>query len=176
MERGDSKPTLEHIKRENPLLPSEKSDTGAKALVAVATPVRKGEATFEVRGECSRFVKRGHRSEECHGGKQKKEYKGCFFFASQEYKAVKCPMRWKGENGNESALLTRATDATADLHSTSLRKVEIWTSDSGATRTMTLSSKALINDTIESEGRYFAAGDGNLLPVAGSGQLEISAE
>ena len=51
---------------------------------------------------------RGHRGEECRRSKQTMKYKGCFICGSQEHKAANCPERWKGESGNESALLARA--------------------------------------------------------------------
>ena len=137
---------------------------------------KRGKQRSKFEGECSKCGKWGHRSEECRGGKQKKKYDRCLICGSQEHKAANCPKRWKGENGNESALLTRATAATGDPRNTNLGKSETWTSDSRATSTMTPSPEGLLNYTVEPEGRCVVATDGKLLPVAGSGQLEIVAE
>ena len=52
-------------------------------------------------------------------GKQKKHYDSCFILGNQEHKAANCPKRWKGESGNESVVLTRATTVAMDSRNTS---------------------------------------------------------
>ena len=87
-----------------------------------------------------------------------------------------CPKRWKGKSGNESAVLNRATTATMDSRNTSLGSCETWTSDSGATSTITSSSEGFLKYTVEPEGRYVETANAKLLPVGGCGKLEIEAK
>ena len=119
---------------------------------------------------------RGHRSEQCAGGKQKKKYDGCFICGDQEHKVANCPKHWKEESRNESVLLTRAAIAAMGSRNTSLGICETWTADSGTTSTMASSSEGFLYYTVRPEGRYVETANGKLLPVAGCGQLAIVAE
>ena len=142
-----------------------KSEAGAKALVVAATPgyhkpqlapskSKWGKHRSKFDGGCSKCGRRGHSGDECRGDKQKKKYDGCFICSSQEHKAANCPKRWNGENGNESALLTRATTVAIDSRNTSLGSCETWTPDSRATSTLTSSSEGFLYYTVELGGRY----------------------
>ena len=157
-------------------LRAEKCEAGAKALPVAATPGhhkpqpapskskwRKQRSKFD--GECFKCGRRGHRGQEYRRGKQKKKYEGCFICGRQAYKAA-----------NESTLLTRVTTVAINSGNNSLGSCETWTSNSGATSTMALSSENFLDYIVEPEGRYVEIANGKLLPVVGCGQLEIVAE
>ena len=63
-----------------------------------------------------------------------------------------------------------------DSRNTSMENCETWTSDSGATSTMTSSSEDFLDYTVEPESIYVETANGKLLPVVGCGQLAIVPE
>ena len=106
LEGRNDEPTRAHIEKvtlnQYDRLRAEKSKAGAKALAVAAAPGyhepqsvlleskwAKQRSKFD--GECSTCGRRGHRGEECRGGKQKKKYYGCFICDSQKRNATNCP-------------------------------------------------------------------------------------
>lgn len=142
---------------------------------------------LESKGECSKCGKRGHRREECGGGIPKTDIQ-CFICGSPEYKAAACDKGWAEEGRNESALLSRqfyppakktaltALSVCKDTGDSSGDGNETWTADSGATSNVAPSGKELRKYQPVTAGTSVKVADGNSLPAASSGLLEIKAE